>query len=186
MPSHFDLLAPFYDRVIGAPALDRLTQLLCLPIAGRVLEAGGGTGRKASLFQGQAGNVVVGDLSFPMLRAAQRRRGLGLVQCRTERLPFVTGCFERILLADALHHFQNQMEALGEAVRVLHPGGRLVIEEPDITKLPGKALALAERLFLMHSRFLSADEITTWISRQGLRPVVDREDGISVRIAVDK
>ena len=43
MNIHFDWLAPIYDRVISQPEPDKLRQLLGLP-AGRLLEAGGGTG----------------------------------------------------------------------------------------------------------------------------------------------
>jgi demethylmenaquinone methyltransferase/2-methoxy-6-polyprenyl-1,4-benzoquinol methylase len=78
------------------------------------------------------------------------------------------------------------MDALGEALRVLQPGGRLLIEEPDTRQVAGKVVALAERFLLMHSRFLSVEDLTAWIARQGLRFVVDRDRRISVRIAVDK
>ena len=40
---HFDFLAPLYDRVIRVPEDDRLGELLGLPIAGRLLDAGGGS-----------------------------------------------------------------------------------------------------------------------------------------------
>jgi ubiquinone/menaquinone biosynthesis C-methylase UbiE len=42
---HFDRLAPLYDRVIGPPNPARLQTLLDLPTPGRLLDAGGGTGR---------------------------------------------------------------------------------------------------------------------------------------------
>jgi ubiquinone/menaquinone biosynthesis C-methylase UbiE len=186
MPSHFDLLAPFYDRVLGTPEIGALRELLPLPTAGRILELGGGTGRKASLLGAQGARMLVADLSFAMLKAGRRRGGLDLVQCRAERLPFAADCFAAVLVVDALHHFQNQSEALHQTLRVLRPGGRLLIEEPDIGKTSAKMIALGEKLLMMRSRFLSAEEISSWISRQGLRPVVDRREGISVRIAVDK
>ena len=48
MIDHFGFLAPFYDRVIPSPDLARLRGRLRLPTAGRLLDAGGGTGRVSS------------------------------------------------------------------------------------------------------------------------------------------
>ena len=43
--------------------------------------------------------------------------------------------------------------------RVLKPGGRIIIEEPDIHHWAVKLIALGEKLALMRSHFLDADEI---------------------------
>jgi len=45
--THFDFLAPFYDRVIRPADVSHLSRLAGLPCAGRLLDAGGGTGRIA-------------------------------------------------------------------------------------------------------------------------------------------
>ena len=42
---------------------------------------------------------------------------------------------------------------------VLKPGGSIVIEEPDIRKFTVKLIALAEKITLMRSHFLSPDKI---------------------------
>ena len=44
MLHHFDIIAPFYDRVIQKLDLKRLISLLKLPAKGLMLDAGGGTG----------------------------------------------------------------------------------------------------------------------------------------------
>jgi len=46
--------------------------------------------------------------------------------------------FDRVLMVDALHHVVNQAETICELYRVLKPGGRLVIEEPDLRNLLGQ------------------------------------------------
>jgi len=48
-----------------------------------------------------------------------------------------------------------------ELLRVLAPGGRLVIEEPDIRDFAVKLVALGERLAMMTSHFRRAEEIVT-------------------------
>jgi len=47
------------------------------------------------------------------------------------RLPFADGSFDLLVARAVLHHFPDRLpEAMGEAHRVLKPGGRFVIEEP--------------------------------------------------------
>ncbi len=46
MNSHFNFLAPFYDRVIPFARLEQTLKALDLPHAGNLLDAGGGTGRE--------------------------------------------------------------------------------------------------------------------------------------------
>ena len=71
---HFDLIAFAYDRLIGRPDADRLANMLGLPVQGRLLDAGGGTGRVSSFLRPFVGGVVVADLSEGMLRRARAKR----------------------------------------------------------------------------------------------------------------
>jgi demethylmenaquinone methyltransferase/2-methoxy-6-polyprenyl-1,4-benzoquinol methylase len=179
---HFDWLAPLYDRVIRPPDAARVARVLDLPAPGLVLDAGGGTGRVASLLPEQAG-VVVCDISRGMLRQAGRK-GLPLaVQGSVERLPFPDGCFTRILVVDAFHHFSRQAESARELVRVLAPGGRLVIEEPDIRRFGVKLIALAETLALMNSRFRSPEWLRALLAGHGLAARVETEEATAWIIA---
>ena len=124
---HFDFIATIYDRVIGSPDPDRLQSVLNLPMDGWLLDAGGGTGRVASHLRPLVGRLVISDLSAPMLAQAQEKGIACPVQTHVERLPFPDGHFDRVLAVDALHHFTDQRLAVAELVRVLKPGGRLVI-----------------------------------------------------------
>jgi ArsR family transcriptional regulator len=62
---------------------------------------------------------------------AQRRRATNVTWKRgeLEKLPLDTARFELALLSQALHHAVNPGRALAEAVRILVPGGRLLILE---------------------------------------------------------
>lgn len=130
-----------------------------LPIEGQLLDIGGGTGRITQGLRGLASSLVVADLSFHMLRQAKMKGGLYTVCTHSEKLPFPDNSFDRVIMVDTLHHVCDQRETIVELWRLLKPGGRIVIEEPDIHMFGVKMIALAEKLALMRSHFLSAEEI---------------------------
>jgi ubiquinone/menaquinone biosynthesis C-methylase UbiE len=90
--SHFELLAPIYDRVIGGllgpPDRGLWAEMLELPIGGRLLDAGGGTGRVSKPLRSLVGQLVVIDSSYAMLRVARDKGGTNPVRADAARLPF--------------------------------------------------------------------------------------------------
>jgi len=157
---HFRFIAPLYDHVFGGDSENYQTrQFLDLPIEGWLLDAGGGTGRVSQHYVGQAAGVVVLDVSLGMLQQAREKGGLQPALGAVETLPFPDGFFERILIVDAFHHFFAHQAAVRELWRVLQPGGRLLIVEPNIARFPVKLIALGEALLLMRSRFFSAQAL---------------------------
>lgn len=173
---HFGLLAPFYDRVIRPPDTTQLAGLAGLPIIGRLLDAGGGTGRIARSLIELAGQVVVADESWKMLSHAPARTNLLLTASRAERLPFPSGGFERVIMVDAFHHLRDQEQSLAELMRVCAAGGRVVIEEPDITRHGPKAIAFFERVALMRSSFRPAEEIAAALRTLGAAVSIHRQE----------
>jgi len=186
MFDHFGFLAPIYDRVIGPPDPSRLRDLLRLPTAGRMLDAGGGTGRVSSQLRGLVDELIISDLSNKMLRQAHGKSGLKPVQGHAERLPFPDERFDRVLVVDALHHFCDQREAIGDLLRVLKPGGRLVVEEPDLNRFAVKLVALAEKVSLMRSRFYYPEQIRDIIAAHGPSACVESDGAFAAWIVADK
>lgn len=158
MNSHFNLLAPIYDRVIPFTRLDQMLKVLDLPCAGSLLDAGGGTGRVAEALRAHVGWIVVADVSYGMLAQAHQKE-LPATSTQTEFLPFPAETFDRVLMVDALHHVHDQANTVRELFRVLKFGGRLVIEEPDLRTFGVKLIAVAEKLALMRSHFLAPAQI---------------------------
>jgi demethylmenaquinone methyltransferase/2-methoxy-6-polyprenyl-1,4-benzoquinol methylase len=177
MPSlnQFDRVASFYDRLIPSPRGELLAEITGLPISGRLLDAAGGTGRIAEGLVDYADRVVVADSSLRMLHQARSKKGLDLVGSETEYLPFPDECFERVVIVDSFHHLADQTRSLAELWRVLSPGGRLVIEEPDIRRVAVKLVALAEKLTLFRNHFIPADRIATLLREHDAQVTVHRE-----------
>jgi demethylmenaquinone methyltransferase/2-methoxy-6-polyprenyl-1,4-benzoquinol methylase len=166
--NHFRWIAPFYDMLLGQPDAGRLAELLRLPARGWLLDGGGGTGRASWPLRRLVGGVVVSD-TCPEMLARARRKGMLAAGSRVGELPFADGRFDRVLVVDALHHFADPAQAIGDLVRVLRPGGRLVIEEFDLDRPAVKLLALAERLACMRSRFLRPREIRAMLAEKAVR-----------------
>jgi len=176
MLDHFNLLAPIYDRVIQPKPPDRLTQLLKLEPGCDLLDVGGGTGRITQYFVGSCRQVILVDTSLKMLQKSQEKKGLIQINGASEVLPFPDESFGRILMVDALHHVFNQIQTAQELWRVLKPGGLIVIEEPDINTFGVMLIALAEKITLMRSHFLSAGEIEDLFTALSQEVQVVKED----------
>ena len=154
---HFDVIAPIYARVTYS-SLNKMCELAALPVKGRLLDVGGGTGRVASALRDLVDEIVIADVSMGRLKQTLRAT-LQPVCAFSESLPFPSNSFERIIMVDALHHVVHQPATANEMFRVLKPGGRIIIEEPDIRSFGVKLIALAEKLLLMRSHFLSPQQI---------------------------
>jgi SAM-dependent methyltransferase len=187
MPGNFpfDAIAPMYEKLIRPAVPRELAARLNLPAAGALLDAGGGSGRVTQYLRGSAGLLVVADPSFNMLSQARAKSGLAPVAGWSENLPFPAGSFARVVMVDAFHHVCDQARTAAELWRVLAPGGRLVIEEPDIDSPGVKILALGERLALMRSRFLAPDRMADLFRRSGAEIRIDR-DRATAWIIVDR
>lgn len=103
----------------------------------RVLDVAGGTGDLAKLFArkvGPGGRVVLSDIN-PAMLALGRDRMLDAgnaqcaVLCNAERLPFENEYFDCVSVAFGLRNMTHKDKALTEMLRVLRPGGRLLVLE---------------------------------------------------------
>jgi ubiquinone/menaquinone biosynthesis C-methylase UbiE len=188
MPNNklFDKLAPLYDKFIGVRDPEILINLLDLPTSGSLLDAGGGTGRVSLSLKDHVGQLIISDLSRSMINEAQTKGHDQLVQTSVTENPFPNDHFDRIIVIDALHHFPNQAETVKELVRLLKPGGILLIEEPDINRIAAKLVAIAEKLAMMGSHIHSPREIKAMIEANGIKARIVSDNSFSAYVIAEK
>ena len=105
----------------------------------RVLDIAGGTGDLASKFArlvGPEGEVVLADINDSMLKVGRERltdKGIvgnvRYVQANAECLPFPDDYFDCITIAFGLRNVTDKEAALRSMLRVLKPGGQVMILE---------------------------------------------------------
>ncbi len=182
---HFNFIAPLYDKVFGSMLHERIIEHLDARAGDLLLDIGGGTGR-VSQHLAQAGvKVVVIDPSPGMLAGAQAK-GLSGARALAEQLPFASNSIPRILIVDAFHHFARQELAARELVRVLQPGGRLVIEEPDLRTRSTRIIAILEKIALMQTHFMEPPAMAALFEAQGARLLTTTTENINAQIVLTK
>lgn len=117
----------------AGPDLTALQSLLRAVPVGDLLDLGCGGGHAAFHAAPFAERVMAYDLSDAMLSAVAAgavQRGLDNIttrQGRAEALPFADATFDMVVSRYSAHHWRHAVPALGEAARVLRPGGVMVM-----------------------------------------------------------
>ncbi len=161
----YDWFAPHYDRVkqydktsdaivLAMPIMRHLARRRAMtghPSSAVVLDVGTGTGRLPDALLSQSrfrGHIVALDASGRMLSLAKAKLAshadrITFLQRDAQRLPFDADTFDVVTCLEALEFMRDWRGAVKEMVRVLKPGGLLMVSNrigPDAWKLPGRAL----------------------------------------------
>lgn len=139
----YDRVAARYDMAIKKFDLETEEAILGLPLATelaeraapRVLDVACGTGRVARALLRQIafeGCVVNLDLAARMLRVGRETCApwpgrVHWLRAPADRLPFEAHAFDAVTCLEALEFVPSARAALAECVRVLRPGGLLVV-----------------------------------------------------------
>lgn len=126
----FDREAMRYDQSRGGELRGALFASALephLPRAGRLLDAGVGTGVVAQALAAPGRRVVGIDLSLPMLRIAAGRVPATLACADASRLPFAPESFEGAYSVWLLHLVADVGAVLAEVARVLTSGATYVV-----------------------------------------------------------
>jgi ubiquinone/menaquinone biosynthesis C-methylase UbiE/DNA-binding transcriptional ArsR family regulator len=137
-----------------------------------LLDLGTGTGRMLELFAANAERGLGLDMSLDMLALARARLDrAGLKNCSVRQgniydLALPRDSFDVVIIHQVLHFLDDSSRAIGEAARVLRPGGRLLVVD----------FAPHDLEFLRdehaHRRLGFATEaVTQWLEAAGLNVV---------------
>ncbi len=150
----FDNIAGGYDnmnRVISfgtdAGWKKKILKMIAAKNPENILDIATGTGDLAILMTATSAKKIVGlDLSEGMLEVGRKKiaaknlsHKIEMIQGDSENLPFEDNSFDAVTVAYGIRNFENLNKGLEEILRVLKPGGNLVIlETSNPTKTPFK------------------------------------------------
>src|SRR5438105_6153646 len=144
----------------------------------RVLEVACGSGQGLGIVAHAAAQLVAGDVSRPLLRAARAHYGsrVPLARLSAEGLPFADATFDVVLCFEASYYIPHMDETFSEIARVLRPGGTALFvnanpERRDFIKSP-------------HSvHYHTADEFRAALESVGLTVTVEGAFPLGARLA---
>jgi demethylmenaquinone methyltransferase/2-methoxy-6-polyprenyl-1,4-benzoquinol methylase len=137
----FDRVAGRYDLMndLMSFGLHRLWKAFAVSVARvrageRVLDVASGSGDLARAFAARGAQVWMSDINGPMLARGRDRmldagHTMPAVRCDAEHLPFCAASFDCVSVGFGLRNMTHKDAALAEMVRVLKPGGRLLVLE---------------------------------------------------------
>jgi demethylmenaquinone methyltransferase / 2-methoxy-6-polyprenyl-1,4-benzoquinol methylase len=133
----FDGVAKRYDLVNDLLSLGRTrawrkaTTAAINPQPGmKILDLAAGTGSSSAPLAARGADVIPADFSEGMLAAGRKARPhLAFTKADALNLPFADGEFDVATISFGLRNTQNTARALAEMLRVVKPGGELVVCE---------------------------------------------------------
>lgn len=142
------------------------------------LDVAPGGGHSAIAIAGQVAGVVAVDITYRMLLAARAYAteigpdNLLWVQGDGGALPVRDSAFDLVTCRVALHHFPDQAGAIGDWVRALKPGGRLVLvdnigpDDPDACQYVNAFEKIRDP---SHQWLYPLKTLTAFVEQAGLR-----------------
>jgi ubiquinone/menaquinone biosynthesis C-methylase UbiE len=176
----FDRRAGSYEGGLTARWRDPLQRAsldaLELTAADRLLDVGCGTGWASRTAALTTAPVVGIDLSAEMLTKAVELAagidGVSFALADSEHLPFPDASFSAVLCSNSFHHYPDPGSAVSEMVRVLQPGGRLVLgDATSDTVATRTADRLLRRFEPGHVRMHTSEELGGYLRSAGLAHV---------------
>ena len=113
----------------------------------KILDLAAGTGSSSIVFLREGVKVVAADFSNGMLEEGRKRHPeLEFVFADASALPFADKEFDTVTISFGIRNVEKIEVALAEMLRVLKPGGKLVVCE--FSRIPNKALHGLYRFYL--------------------------------------
>jgi demethylmenaquinone methyltransferase/2-methoxy-6-polyprenyl-1,4-benzoquinol methylase len=197
----FDGVAKNYDKAndllsFGSARLWRkaVAKQVAAQSGQTILDLAAGTGASSVAFLKPGVRVVAADFSVGMLEEGKKRHPeIEFVFADATQLPFQAAEFDTVTISFGLRNVENTELALSEMLRVLKPGGKLVVCE--FSTIPNKFLHSMYRFYLKNllpriSALVSktpeaysylAESIDAWPNQAALAQLLEKVGYQSVR-----
>lgn len=186
--AQFGRTADAYVRSTGHAKGAELTQMVELAESSlgslqnrTVLDVATGGGHTALAFARAGAQVTATDLTPEMVRAAQvfvhanldadGGEGVRFATAPAENLPFAASSFDLVTCRIAAHHFADPERFVQEVVRVLKPGGLLLLVDnvaPEQPELADVMNHVERQRDPSHVRAYSVRQWVVWFAEAGL------------------
>jgi demethylmenaquinone methyltransferase/2-methoxy-6-polyprenyl-1,4-benzoquinol methylase len=199
----FDGVAKNYDKAndllsFGSARLWRkaVAKQVAAQSGQTILDLAAGTGASSVAFLKPGVRVVAADFSVGMLEEGKKRHPeIEFVFADATQLPFQAAEFDTVTISFGLRNVENTELALSEMLRVLKPGGKLVVCE--FSTIPNKFLHSMYRFYLKNllpriSALVSktpeaysylAESIDAWPNQAALAQLLEKVGYQSVRFS---
>ena len=186
--AHFDEVAAVYDETIpphvAAHYLDKRVRFLrdVAPPPARALDVGCGTGALAARLAAAGYDVTGIDPSRGMLDVMARRAAAAQrVEGSATDMPFDDAAFDLAVSVATMHHIADPdsvRAALSEMVRVVRPGGRVVVWDHNPRNPYWPSLMRRVPQDRGDERLIGLDELLSGLTSAGAEPVLVRQLGL--------
>lgn len=138
----FDAFMSEYDVEARIKLIKQL--IIKFQLNGTILEVGCGTGRISKMLTEHTDHLTVSDISEKLCESVAKKLNTAFIASDACKLSIEDAQFDNLVSSECIEHTHNPTKALEEMVRVLKPGGKLIITSPNKVWYP--ALVIAEFL----------------------------------------
>ena len=134
----YDLIAQEFDSIMNHYDLERRLQVVFEQLlagvnlkGSRLLDAGCGTGFFSAQAARLGANVVSLDVGRNLLKETRRKGIAAVVAADAARMPIRDRSFDVVVSSECIEHTLSPPDTMRELIRVLRPGGWLVVTCPN-------------------------------------------------------
>ena len=140
------------QRQVDATELALVSALLRDVLPGRILDLGCGSGKLAPFLRTKSTCVIEADAARePLARMAPADSTISRLLCDGRRLPFAQRTFSLIVVVRMIHLLADPEPVLTECLRVLRPGGALLVSYSPRPSLKTLEFGIVTRVQRTHA-----------------------------------
>lgn len=170
---YFESIGSDFDKWMSDYDVSRRAESICSAIPknfnGAALEIGCGTGAISKSIRLMIENLTVSDISEVLARETADALACDWSQEDATKLSFADESYDLVISSECIEHTPDPSRCVVEMLRVLRPGGVLIVTTPNKLWWPVVRLAQITKMrkFQGNEKFLSVRELTSTINNNG-------------------